>query len=415
VTGAARALERAYRDERAAVLAALARRLGGDLALAEDAVHDAFVAAAVEWNRRGVPDRPGAWLTTTAWRKALDRLRRARIERAHVPHLAPHAVTYDLDDELERSSLDDDVLAMLFTCCHPALPAEARLALTLRSVAGLAVPEIARALLSTEAAVERRLGRARRKIIDARIAFRVPPDEELPERLGAVLRVVYLLYTEGHAAARGDAPIRAELCAEAIRLARLLARLMPDTAEPHGLLALLLLTDARRPARLGDRGELVPLEAQDRSRWDRARIAEGGAVLERALRLPGPGAYTVQAAIAALHADAPSFAETDWAQIAALYARLEELERSPVVTVARAVAVGLAEGPGAGLELLDRVAGDPRLERHQPLWAARAELLRRAGDPEAAGAAYERAIALTENAAERAALERRRAQASAPP
>ncbi len=281
------ALERAYRDERAAVLAAITRRLDGDLALAEDVVQDAFVAAAVEWDRRGVPDKPGAWLTTTAWRKALDRLRHDRVAAAHAPELV-QPVSYDLDFELERSSLEDDQLRMLFTCCHPALPPEARMALTLRSVAGLTVPEIARAFLSTESAMERRLTRARNKVTHARIPFRVPPDELLVERLAGVLRVVYLVFNEGHSATRGENAVRGELCAEAIRLGRLLVRLMPDTAEVHGLLALLLLTDARRAGRVDD-GELVALADQDRSRWDAAAIAEGVAVLERALRLPRPG------------------------------------------------------------------------------------------------------------------------------
>jgi RNA polymerase sigma-70 factor (ECF subfamily) len=404
VTGA---LERAYRDERAAVLATITRRLNGDLALAEDAVQDAFVAAAVEWDRRGVPDRPGAWLTTTAWRRALDRLRRDRTAREHLHRLA-EPMTYDLEPELERSSLEDDRLRMLFCCCHPALAPEARMALTLRSVGGLTVPEIARAFLTGGAAMERRLVRARRKVSDARIPFAVPPDERLPERLAGVLRVVYLIFTEGHMAARGTAPIRAELCDEAIRLARLLAALMPDTAEAHGLLALLLLTDARRAARLDADGALVALGEQDRSLWNRARVGEGTRVLDRALRLPDPGPYTIQAAIAALHDQAKTWDATDWAQIARLYEVLATHDPSPVVTVNRAVAVGFARGPEAGLALLDGLD----LPRYQPLAAARAELLRRAGDVAGADAAYVRAIELSGNAAERAALEQRRSTAS---
>jgi RNA polymerase sigma-70 factor, ECF subfamily len=396
------ALERAYRDERAAVLATITRRLDGDLALAEDAVQDAFVAAAVEWDRHGVPDKPGAWLTTTAWRRALDRRRHERVARRHLHRLA-EPMTHDFEFELERSSLEDDQLRMLFCCCHPALAPEARMALTLRSVAGLTVPEIARAFLSSETAMERRLVRARCKVSDARIPFAVPPDERLPERLAGVLRVVYLVFTEGHAPARGDSAIRGELCEEAIRLARLLAALMPDEAEAHGLLALLLLTDARRAARLDDRGELVALEDQDRSRWDGERVDEGAAVLERALRLPAPGPYAIQAAIAALHSRAPSWAATDWAQIAGLYALLAEHDPSPVVTGNRAVAVGFAQGPEAGLALLDGLS----LETYQPFWAARAELFRRAGDRARADVAYGRAIELSGNAAERAALERR--------
>jgi RNA polymerase sigma-70 factor (ECF subfamily) len=395
------ALERAYRDERAAVLATITRRLGGDLALAEDVVQDAFLAAAVEWDRRGVPDRPGAWLTTTAWRKALDRLRHERVAEAHAADLAP-LVSYDLDVDFERSSLDDDQLAMLFTCCHPALAAEARMALTLRSVAGLTVPEIARAFLSSEQAMERRLTRARRKVTDAAIPFRVPPDERLPERLAGVLRVIYLVYTEGHGGVRSD------MCEEAIRLARLLARLMPDEPEVLGLLALLLVTDARRPARVADDGALVSLEEQDRSRWDTAQIAEGAGVLERALRLGRYGPYVVQAAIAALHSRAPTWEATDWPQITGLYAELARLDPSPVVTINRAVAVAFAAGAQAGLAILDELQADPRLDHYQPLHAARAELLRRAGDAEAADAAYATAIALADSDTQRTALERRR-------
>jgi RNA polymerase sigma-70 factor, ECF subfamily len=404
VTGA---LERAYRDERAAVLALVTRRLDGDLGLAEDAVQDAFVAAAVEWDRRGVPDRPGAWLTVAAWRKALDRLRHQRVALAHAPDLVPDA-TYEHELDLERSSLDDDQLRMLFTCCHPALAPEARMALTLRSVAGLTVPEIARAFLSSESAMERRLVRARRKIVDARIPFRVPPDELLAERLAGVQRVIYLVFNEGHTPTAGDDPVRVELSEEAIGLARLLARLMPDDADTLGLLALLLLTDARRAARVDETGAYVALEDQDRARWDRARIEEGLAVLQRALRLPTPGPYAIQAAIAALHAQAPSLEATDWPQIAALYGELASRDPSPVVAINRAVAVGFAEGWQAGLALLDELDPDARLDRYQPLHAARAELLRRAGDRAGADAAYARAIALAGNARERAALERRR-------
>ena len=272
---------------------------------------------------------------------------------------------------------------MLFACCHPALEPEARMALTLRSVGGLTVPEIARAFLSSEVAMERRLGRARRKVSDARIPVSVPSDDLLPERLAGVLRVVYLIYTEGHVATRGDEAVRGDLCEEAIRLARLLVRLMPDESEAHGLLALLLLTDARRAARVDADGALVALADQDRSRWDAERIAEG-----RALVGGMPGRYMLQAAIAAVHADAATWEATDWPQIAELYAALERVDRSPVVTVNRAVAVGFADGPRAGLAVLDAVAGDERLARYQPLHAARAELLARAGERAAADAAY---------------------------
>lgn len=392
------ALERAYRDERAAVLATITRRLDGDLALAEDVVQDAFVAAAVEWDRRGVPERPGAWLTTTAWRKALDRLRRDQVAAAHAPELV-QAVSYDFE-LAEESSLEDDQLKLLFTCCHPALAPEARMALTLRSVAGLSVSEIARAFLSTDSAMERRLTRARNKVSGARIPFKVPSDDLLVERLAGVLRVVYLVFNEGHAATRG------ELRAEAIRLARLLVRLMPDEAEVHGLLALLLVTDARSAARVDESG-LVSLADQDRSLWDAAAIAEGVAVLERALRLPRPGPYAIQAAIAALHSQAPSFEATDWEQIAGLYEVLARIDHSPIVAVNRAVAVGFASGPEAGLALLP---DDPRLARYAPLYAARFELLRRAGDAEGARAALDTAIALAPTPAERDALRNLRGQ-----
>jgi RNA polymerase sigma-70 factor, ECF subfamily len=405
------ALERAYRDERAAVLGTITRRLGGDLAFAEDVVQDAFVAAAVEWDRRGVPDRPGAWLTTTAWRKALDRLRRDRVAAARAPDLVQD-VSYDLESEFDRSSVEDDQLRMLFMCCHPALPADARMALTLRSVAGLTVPEIARAFLTNERAMEQRLVRARRKITGAAIPFRVPPDELLAERLAGVLRVVYLVYTEGHVATRGDEPVRGDVCDEAIRLARLLARLMPDEAETLGLLALLLLTDARRPARLRPDGSFAGLDEQNRTLWDAQRIAEGAELLERAFALRRPGPYVIQAAIAALHARAGAWEATDWPQIAALYAELERYDASPVVTINRAVAAGFADSAEAGLAILDALESDARLERYQPLHAARAELRRRAGDEAGAAAAYAEALALTSNSAERAALERRRQRLS---
>jgi RNA polymerase sigma-70 factor (ECF subfamily) len=284
------------------------------------------------------------------------------------------------------------------------------MALTLRSVAGLTVPEIARAFLFGVEAMERRLTRSRRKISDAAIPFRVPPDEPLPERLAGVLRVIYLVYTEGHSATRGEVAMRGDLCEEAIRLARLLARLMPDEAEALGLLALLLLSDARRSARMDAAGDPVALEDQDRSRWDARRVADGRATLDRALRLRRSGPYVIQAAIAALHAEAPDFDGTDWSQIAALYGALARLDPAPVVAVNRAVAVGLADGPHAGLAILEAAAGDPRLARYQPLHAARAELLRRAGDAAGADTAYERAITLTSNEAQRAALQRSRAR-----
>jgi RNA polymerase sigma-70 factor, ECF subfamily len=412
VTAAAAALERAYRDERADVLATLTRRLDGDLALAEDAVQDAVLAAAVEWERGGVPERPGAWLTTTAWRKALDRIRRDRALAARLPFLVEPSATDDPLPDFDLSSLQDDRLRMLFACCHPALAVEARMALTLRSVAGLTVAEIARAFITSESAMERRLVRARRKVADARIPFRVPPDDLLPQRLAGVLRVVYLVFNEGHTPTAGDEPLRRQLCEEAIRLGRQLARLMPDDAETVGLLALMLLVDARRPARIDEAGAYVSLDGQDRARWDTPRIEEAQSLLNRALRLPAPGPYVIQAAIAALHAEAASVDATDWAQIAELYGELARRNPSPVVAINRAVAVAFADGPEAGLKLLDGLDADRRLARYQPLHAARAELLRRAGDAAAADAAYARSISLSANAQERAALELRRAEAA---
>jgi RNA polymerase sigma-70 factor (ECF subfamily) len=412
-------LDRAYREERAKVLATLARQVGGDLELAEDAVQDAFVAAAADWPRRGVPRRPGAWLTVAARRRAIDRLRRERTRAAHQPALAHLEQLMRLDDNLgqgaergaegDNGAVADDRLRLIFTCCHPALALEARLALTLRTLGGLDVPQMARAFLTTEPAMYQRLVRAKRKISVAGIPYRVPPDDQLPDRLAGVLRVVYLIFNEGHTATTGDELVRRHLCDEALRLARLLAALMPDDAETLGLLALLLLTDARRAARTDAAGEPVSLEDQDRSRWDAGQLAEGVGVLDRALRLGRPGPYQLQAAIAALHDQAPSVPETDWPQIVALYTTLERIDPSPVVTINRAVAVAHADDPHAALELLAPLEHDERLVRYQPLHAARAELLRRTDDLAGARAAYLQAIALTDNARERAALVRRAA------
>ena len=403
------AIARAFREERAIVLATLIRQ-AGDFQLAEDAVQDAFEAAVTVWRRDGIPANPGAWITTAARRRAIDRLRRNRSVRDRAERLAELS---RLDTEHEEPSMEDestivdDRLRLIFTCCHPALEMPARVALTLRALGGMTTGEIARAFLVAEPTMGKRIVRAKRKIADAHIPYRVPADEELPDRLRGVLRVVYLIFNEGYAAAEGDRLVREELCNEAIRLGELLCRLMPDDAEVWGLSALMLLHDARRAARVDPSGRWVGLDEQDRSLWDQDRIREGLAKLDRAVRLRRPGEYQLQAAITALQIQAPSAEATDWEQIAELYGALGRLNPSPVVELNRAVAVGMAAGPAAGLALLEPLLADPALERYQPLHAAHAELLSRAGDAEGAARAYERAIALSANDVERAELERR--------
>jgi RNA polymerase sigma-70 factor, ECF subfamily len=400
------AVAQAFREERALVLATLIRQ-AGDFQLAEDAVQDAFEAAVTVWRRDGIPANPGAWITTAARRRAIDRLRRNRSIADRAERVAD---LMRLDDQHEEPAMDDesaivdDRLRLIFTCCHPALDMRARVALTLRALGGLTTGEIARAFLVAEPAMGKRIVRAKRKIADAHIPYRVPDDEELPDRLRGVLRVVYLIFNEGYAATEGDRLVRDELCDEALRLGDLLVLLMPDDAEVWGLSALMLLHDARRAARVDASGGYVALDDQDRSRWDRGRLAEGLSRLDRAVRLRRPGEYQLQAAITALQMEAPG---PDWAQIAELYGALARLNPSPVIELNRAVAVGLAAGPAAGLELLEPLLGE--LDNYQPLHAAHAELLSWAGDAEAAARAYERAIALSANAVERAELERRRA------
>jgi RNA polymerase sigma-70 factor (ECF subfamily) len=407
------AAERAFREERIAVLATLIRHVG-DFDLAEDAVQDAFAAAVVDWHRHGVPANPGAWLTVAARRRAIDRLRRGR---AHALRAERLGRLMRLDTEapdvpgatemFSDSRLVDDRLRLMFTCCHPALDMPARVALTLRALGGLTTTEIARAFLVAEPTMGKRIVRAKRKIADAHIPYAIPPDEELPDRFGGVLQVVYLIFNEGYAATAGDRLVRRELCAEAIRLGWLLCRLMPDDAEGWGLLSLMLLHDARRDARVDDRGRYVALEVQDPGRWDAAAIEEGLEALHRALRLRRPGRFQLQAAITALHIQAADADATDWTQIAALYGALAELEPSPVVEVNRAAAVAFATTPRAGLDLLEPLLADPALARYQPLRATQAELLRRDGDIVGAAAAYRRAIELTDNAVERDELRRR--------
>ena len=383
-------LDEAFREHWGYVLAALIGFLG-DFDVAEEAAQDAFAIAAARWPRDGAPSNPRAWLVTTARNRAVDRLRRDRTLAAKTRLLE---VREAVEDSVDETPFPDERLELVFTCCHPALATEAQVALTLRTLGGLTTSEIARAFLVPEATMAQRLVRAKRKIKEAGIPFRVPPDHLLPDRIDAVLAVVYLIFNQGYGG-------RGELVGEALRLGRALAELMPDEPEVHGLLAMMLLLDARREARFRD-GDLVLLADQDRSLWDAGRIAAGRAVLDRALTLRGRGPYVVQAAVASLHADEPR----DWPQIAALYGELARLTDSPVVELSRAVAVAETEGPEAGLEIVDRLA----LDGYHYLHATRGELLHRLGRTAEARDAYERALALVHDDAERRLLERRLAE-----
>ncbi len=413
---AAEQIEAVFRQEHGRILAALIGQLG-DFALAEDALQDALVEALESWETSGPPRSPGAWLLSVARRRAIDRLRRARREQPAGADLETLPASQE-EPAMDDDQIPDERLKLMFTCCHPALALESQVALTLHTLGGLKTPEIARAFLVPEATMAQRLARARAKIRDAGIPYRVPPASLLPERLEALLAVIYLIFNEGYVTTGGDAPIRRELCGEAIRLGRVLAALMAHSAEARGLLALMLLHDARRPARLDAAGELVLLEQQERSRWDREKIREGTAALDEALALRDPGPYQVQAAISALHAEAPSTADTDWRQIAALYDTLARMTPSLVVEVNRAAAAAMAYGPETGLQMLHRLQSQPedarQLDGFYPYHAARADLLRRLGQRAAAAEAYRRAVALCGNRAEQAFLQRRLDETLAP-
>jgi RNA polymerase sigma-70 factor (ECF subfamily) len=401
-------IDEIYRSDSRRVLATLIRLLG-DFDRAEEAMHDAFAAALDAWPAEGLPGNPRAWLVSTGRFKAIDRLRRGARFDAAVGEIARSNAAAVLPVGFDEEELEDDRLRLIFTCCHPALNADARIALTLREVCGLETEQIARAFLMSAPALAQRIVRAKGKIRDARIPYQVPAREQLPERIGAVLHVVYLVFNEGYSASAGDALTRPDLSAEAIRLGRLLVELLPEP-EAIGLLALMLLHDARRDARTSPDGEIVLLDAQDRTRWNSAQIAEGLALVERALSSRRAGPYSLQAAIAALHAEARDATTTDWPQIVGLYDVLLRLDPSPVVELNRAAAVALRDGPAAGLALIDAILGRGDLADYHLAFSAKADLCRRLGRTADAIAAYERALALTTQLPERRFIERRIAE-----
>jgi RNA polymerase sigma-70 factor, ECF subfamily len=407
-----RIVDELARREGPRILAGLIGRLGGNFDLAEDSLQDAYERALNAWPSAGIPEHPAAWLTTVAKRCAIDRLRRSR-RNVDDGDLILDQLAAEEPEPIDTGGLPDDRLRLIFTCCHPAIAGPAQMALALRTLCGLSTREIARAFLEPEATTAQRLVRAKKKISAARIPYVVPSREELPDRLAAVLAAIYLVFNEGYSATEAASLVRPDLSSEAIRLARLVVQLMPDQPEALGLLALMLLHDARHDTRVGAGGELVPLEEQDRSRWDRAKITEGLAALDGAIAMRRRGPYQVQAAIAALHAKASGASSTDWTQIAALYGALYIMMPTAIVELNAAAAVAMVQGPDKGLEWIDRVEANGELGDYHLLHAARADLLRRAGRGGAAAAHYRRAIELTRNPAEKLYLERRLREVSA--